>query len=176
MTVTEITERMEQVRKNITTNKNKLDQLRVERGQLSIENSKANAQSIARLDVQIEDVRKDVENGPIELRILGENLTKEQERLAQEARDELLNQQKEVATTVEQLSQELIVALGNTLTINEKLLPTLSAYNSLREKTGADVLGSCCQGSRGWLRAVYEICENEMQGQPRPNNIPPIPI
>lgn len=176
MTTQEITERMEQVRKNITTNESRLDSLRVQRGQLSIENSKANAQSIARLDVQIEDVRKDVENGPIELRILEENLTKAQERLAAEAKDQLLNQQKEIASNIEELSQELIIALSNTLTINEKLLPALLAYNGLREKTGQDVLGNCCQGSRGWLRAVYEICENEMQGQPRPNNMPPIPM
>lgn len=174
MTVTEITERMEQVRKNITTNKTKLEQLRVERGQLSIENSKANAQSIARLDVQIEDTRKDVENGPIELRILEENLTVEEQRLAAEARDQLLNQQKEVAGNIEELSEDFVNTLGRAVEINEQLLPALSAYNGLQAKTGANVIGSICQGSRGWLRALYEICQGEMEGQPRPNNMPPI--
>lgn len=176
MTVTEIKQRIEQVRKNITANKTKLDGLRVERGQLSIENSKVNAQSIAKLDVQIADCRKDVENGPIELRILEENLTKEQERLAQAERDTILESQNVVAGNIEQLSQEFIDALAKAVQINEQLLLALSAYNNLREKTGQNVLGSHCRGSRGWLKAVYEICQGEMESRPRPANMPPIPI
>ena len=168
MTVAEITARMEQVRKNLHTNEIKLNDLRVKRGQLSIENAEENKIIITRLDKQIENVRRDIENAPTEVRLLEEQLTAELAKVSQAAKDSLLSQQKSCVGQMEAISKKLVDALEIANDWNLQLVVVATRYCSLQKQTGQDItMGATCRPSEQLLQVVYETLKGELEGQPQ---------
>lgn len=176
MTTQEITARIEQVKKNKIDNEARLEQLRVERSQLAIEDSTKNAATIKKLDNQIADVRRDIENHPIELRMLGEQLTKAQAEEAQAAKNALLSQQKSAAARMETLSKKLVAALEVAYDLNLQLTASTDRYCALLKQTGQDIsMKATCRPSEQMLKVIYETCKAELSGiqQPRTSGQPP---
>ena len=176
MTVAEIQARQDQLRKNITEKEAILNQLRIERGQLAIADSKKNAEAIKKLDKQIDDRRKDLENFPIELKILQESLAVEQKRLEVEAKDALVAEQQTVANSMEDLSKELVEQLAVAFETNNKLQASIDRYVALASQTGQTLESpNCCQGSQQMLKVIYETCKAEVEGikSPRTAGQPP---
>ncbi len=175
MNTQEIQTRIEQVKRNIYNNETKLDALQTRHRKLSAEHGQDNLPMLHSLNQQAEDVQKEIETCKNELSKLDKNLATAQVEEVK-AKEVALQQQKEIAHDIEKHSKKLIELLGKTVEVNKQLLPALNVYCTLLQKTGQNVIGSHCQGSRGWLKTLYEICQSEMQGRPRPGNLPPLPI
>lgn len=165
MRIEEITVRQNQLRKNITENESILNQLRIERGQLSIADAKKNTEAIRRLDKQIDTRRRNLENFPIELSLLEEQLTKEKQLEAQKQKVALLKQQQKVVDDVEQLSDDFVNTLTRAMELNTDLRSAITAETRLREKTGQVLLSQYCHGSQQSLRMLLEMSQHQMQGQ-----------
>lgn len=166
--VAEITQRQDQLRKNITENETILNQLRQERGQLAIADSKKNAQQIKLLDKQIDDRRKDLENFPVELQILGDQLATAQTEEAQAAMNALLSQQKSAAGQMEAISKKLVKSLEVAYDLNIQLTTVVSRYTALLEQTGQPTtMQATCRPSEQLLQVVYETLKGELEGQPK---------
>jgi len=163
--IQQIQTKIDKIRNTLHDNKAKLEQLRVQRGQLAIESSTKNSKTIARLDEQIESVRKDLENLPVQLKLLEELLTAEKKVAAQKERDALLEKQKEIARDVEALSEQFIELLKQANYANEQLRLALRAETGLKEKTGQQFLENYCHGSQQSLRMLLETMKAQMEGQ-----------
>jgi chromosome segregation ATPase len=161
----EIQTRISQMRKGITDNKVKLDSLRTNRGQLSIDNAEENEPVITRLDKQIEDLRKALENTPVEIRLLEEQLTQAQAKESQKQQEQLLSEQKKVGRDVEELSKQFIKALKAAKNINEQLQSAITTHTALAQRTGQQVLRDYCHGSEQSLKMLLETMEQQMKGQ-----------
>jgi len=159
MNSTEIIARIEQVKKNEVTNTKKLESLQQERARLAL-----NMADTKKIDIKIEDVRKDVSSTPHELRLLQGNLTAAQGKEAQAERDVLLKQQKKAAKDIEQLCEQFIEALQVAKNINEQLRLALSAESGLAQKTGQQVLGDYCHGSQESLARLLSLMKYQLAG------------
>ena len=114
--------------------------------------------------VRIKRLNSSIDNAPHELKLLEEQLAKEQDRIAQAARAELLTKQQEVADEVGLLSKNFITILEKANEVNTQLLAALSAESGIRQKTGADVLADYCHGSMGSLSMLLECMQSELSG------------
>ncbi|GAJ08056.1 unnamed protein product [marine sediment metagenome] len=161
----EIEQRMEQVQKNLHTNETRLNDLRVNRGKLSIENATENSHIIDRLDKQIESCRKDISNAPVELSILEENLKASQQQTAAKQMEQLLSQQKSCAGSMEAISKKLVKALEISHDLNIQLTTATTRYVALQKQTNVDVLMKpTCRPSEQLLQVVYETLKAELEG------------
>ena len=142
-----------------------IDELRQERAKLSIEGDNKNSKRITCIDNEIIKLTTAIGNYPAELELLQQNLATENQRIAQNERDTLLEKQNEVAENIENLSQQFIEALKTANEINNQLQAALQAYSGLQQKTGETVLSNeHCQGSQDYLRVLLETMEYQMAG------------
>jgi len=164
-TVQEIQTQIEATQENLITDKEVLEGLRADRAKLAVENSTKNSTKIALLDKQITTLRDKIDNTPAVISELENQLAAEQERLAQAEAAILLEKQNEVADEVEVLSKNFIALLKKANDVNEHLLAALTAEAGLAQKTGQQVLGDYCQGSRGSLSMLLETMQAQLAGQ-----------
>ena len=163
---TEIQTDIESKTAELRTASKNIDSLRDERAQLAVngQSSMKNQPRITAIDNEINVLRNKIDNLPAELKLLGENLATENQRVAQAESAALLEQQKQVADDVENLSNQFVQALNKANDINEQLKTALSAEAAIRNKTGADVLAVYCHGSDGSCKMLLELMQSQMDG------------
>lgn len=166
-TVQEIEQRIANLKESIERKKTHLEAYRSKRAELVINEpgTTKNKAKVTSIDAEIKQLQKSIDNFPAELKLLEENLTKEQERLAQEERAKLFEQQQEVANEVELLSKSFVSLLEKANNINELLLNALSAEAGLAQRTGQKVLGDYCHGSMQSLSMLLETMQAQLNGQ-----------
>ena len=167
MNTAEIQNRINNLNESIKHKETQLEQYRSKRAEITVNEAMTtkNKQRIANIDAEVKRLKKSIENAPAELKILEENLIAEQNRLAQEARAELLTKQEEVANEVELLSKSFVSLLEKANNINELLCNALSAEAGLREKTGQQILENFCHGSMQSLSMLLETMQAQLNGQ-----------
>lgn len=162
--VSELQAQIETVTSNQRKAAQSIDTLRAERARLILGKDKSNRVSL--IDKEVNQLRVAIDNFPTELSLLEQNLSTENERLAQVERDNLREQQEIVAREIESLSVKFIESLKKANGISEQLLPAITAEANLAKQTNQQVLENYCNPSEGSLSMLLETCEAEMSGQP----------
>lgn len=165
-TIAELQSRINDLNESVETKQEHLEQYRTKRASLVVNEAAtaANKQAISNIDTQMAKLQLAIDNAPAEIKLLESQLTAEQTRIAQAKRDDLLEKQNSVAREIESLSQQFIEYLKKANDTNTMLVSARSAYNGLKEKTGADVLENYCHGSQQSLRMLLEVMQSQLAG------------
>lgn len=178
-TVQEIEHRISNLKEVTERKKEQLEEYRTKRAQLVINEADTikNKAKVTSIDAEIRRLNRAIENFPAELKLLEENLAAEQRRIAQAENDKLVDQQREVADEVEILSRNFVTILEKAISVNQNLIAANDRYLALKNQTGADVCSeNICQGSRQFLKAVYDFCKDELDGNRPTRPILPPPF
>lgn len=167
-TVQEIKTQISKLKESTERKKEQLEQYRSKRAEITVneEVTAKNKQKIANIDTEIKRLKRAIENAPAEIALLEENLAAEQARIAEAERAKLVEQQQEVANEVELLSRNFVTILEKAVGVNQNLIAASDRYLALKNQTGVELCSeNICQGSRQFLKAVYDYCKDELDGK-----------
>lgn len=165
MTIAQVEQKIEQTKAVCDENKQKLEQLRDHRAQLIVDDEKANAQKIGRINSQIRALQQTVDGNPDVISLLEQQHNELIEKQKQTEQNKLLAAQKKVAGQVEELSKEFVADLEKAVATNDRLQQAHEQYVALLKQTNESVISKkVCRPSYGMLRYVFEICSKELAG------------
>lgn len=157
----EVTKQLAEAEEDLKTDMAELVDLQKERARLIVDKK-----PVKEISDQIIQLEQSIEQTPAVIACLRERFGDLQNEQRQIERDTNLSLQKEAAHLQERLSKQLVELLGKALETNTVLQSCERNYIRLRELTGVDIVSSkVCQGSHGSLQALYETCQQELEGQ-----------
>lgn len=166
MTIEEIESKIQIVTAKQDSATKEIDSLRKERAKLTFYGKgKGNGEEIGRIDHKIFKLELGLSNVPAELELLNSKLAEERQRIAQEEKADLINQQEKIVKEVESLSVKFIESLEKAVEINEALRNALTDEMNLRNKTGKHLLTRYCHGSQQSLSMLFETMKGQLAGR-----------
>lgn len=165
-TVSEIQTQIDKLKESVLRKKSQIEDYRKKRANLVLNepDNEKNKQAVTSIDHEIRRLQRDIDNAPAELELLQSQLADEQERIAQDERDKLIEQQQEVADEIEVLSKQFVSLLQKANDVNTQLRSALTAEAALRQKTGKHILENYCHGSMQSLSMLLQTMEAQMSG------------
>jgi chromosome segregation ATPase len=165
--INEMQSRLSKVKESVIRKKEQIEDYRKKRASLILngDDSQQNKQKLIQIDYQIRERQRDIENAPAEIELLEQQIAAEKQRIAQQEKDNLIEQQQQVAEEVEILSVKFIEILEKANNLNEQLRAALLAETEIRQKTGRQIITKWCHGSEGNLNALLEKSKREIAGE-----------
>lgn len=165
-TLNEIQTQIDKLTESVSRKKSQIEEYRKKRAHLVLNeaDNEKSKQAITSIDFEIRKLQRDIDNAPAELELLQSQLADEQERIAQEEQNKLIEQQQEVADEIEVLSKQFVSLLEKANGCNIQLKSALTAEAAIRNKTGVNVLTEFCHGSMQSLSMLLETMKSQLDG------------
>jgi len=161
--IAKIETKLTEIKKQQIDETTNLNQLREKRARLFVEDSTKHSKQIAKLDADIDKLRTFITGLPDIITVLEKQLQTAKAKYAAEARNELLDKQKEVTKLCKELSKQLVAQLKVAVETNQKLQVVYRQYQNLYELTKIDFLGAMfAEPSLGLLEYLFGFLDGEL--------------
>ena len=164
--IRKIRDKIDVLKESLENKKTYVEQYRTKRAAITTKGdlTALNKRDVANIDCQIKKLQTAIVNIPSELQLLESQLAEAERKFAAEAREELLEKQKEITKQCQEASTALVGHLKLAVEANKNLRTAYDQYGELRKLTGVDLLGSKIALPSGeMLEYVYGFLKSEKE-------------